>query len=457
LGTRTLFFPQLKSVPEEQTLSSRAMGSIGVFDSGVGGLSVLREFLELAPGHPVIYLADQAMAPYGERSLDEVRGRAVAISSYLIARGCQVIVVACNSASAAALHHLREVFPRTKFVGMEPAVKPAASVSERGVIGVLATDATFQGELYASVVDRHANGVTVVEQACPGLADAIERLGATAPETSELVARYVTPLRESGVDTLVLGCTHYPFVIDAITEAAGEGITVIDPAPAVARQVFRIAGELETGQGVEFLTTRDVDVFSDQVGTLLGVEIEPALLMIRDDARVRVVVGDLTLQRVDAIVNAANAHLEHGGGVARAIVRAGGPSIQIESREWVGSHGPLGVGQAAITGAGSLPASFVIHVAGPIYRPGLDNERLLRAAVAAALDSASEAGIRSLAFPAISAGTYGYPVMAATALLADEVVTWLDDHPGRVDEVVLVALSRSVAEHFRSGVAASIG
>jgi len=441
---------------KEQALSSRAMGSIGIFDSGVGGLSVLREFLELAPGHPVIYLADQAMAPYGERSLDEVRERSVAISSYLIARGCEVVVVACNSASAAALHHLRRVFPRIRFVGMEPAVKPAASVSERGVIGVLATDATFQGELYASVVDRHANGAIVVEQACPGLADAIERLGIAAPDTSELVARYVTPLRESGVDTLVLGCTHYPFVIDAITDAAGEGITVIDPAPAVAKQVLRVAGELETGEGVEFLTTRDVRVFADQVEALLGVVTEPALVMIRDDARVRVLVGDLTRQRVDAIVNAANVHLEHGGGVARAIVLAGGPSIQVESREWVRSHGLLGPGQAAVTGAGSLPADFVIHVAGPIYRPGQDNERLLRAAVAAALGTAAEIGIRSIAFPAISAGIYGYPVPAATAVLANEVVTWLEDHPARLDEVVLVALNRSVAEHFRSGVAASV-
>jgi len=147
------------------------MAAVGIFDSGVGGLSVLAEFRRLAPGHPAIYLADQAWAPYGERSLEAVRQRSVAISRFLVQLGCELIVVACNSASAASLHHLRGAFPRVRFVGMEPAVKPAASQSERGVIGVLATSATFQGELYASVVDRHAAGMKVFEQACPGLAD----------------------------------------------------------------------------------------------------------------------------------------------------------------------------------------------------------------------------------------------------------------------------------------------
>ncbi len=197
-------------------------------------------------------------------------------------------MVACNSASAAALHHLRDIFPDTRFVGMEPAVKPAASLSERGVIGVLATDATFQGELYASVVDRHANGATVVEQACPGLADAIERLGVDAPATRELVARYVTPLREAGVDTLVLGCTHYPFVLDAINEAAGEGVTVVDPAPAVARQAMRMVGEAQTDGDVEFLTTGSVPLFANQIDALLGEEAEPSLLVLQGPVRVRV-------------------------------------------------------------------------------------------------------------------------------------------------------------------------
>jgi glutamate racemase len=429
------------------------MAPIGVFDSGVGGLSVLRELLQLAPEHPVIYLADQAMAPYGERSLAEVRARSVAISSYLIARGCEVVVVACNSASAAALHHMRHVFPDTRFVGMEPAVKPAASLSERGVIGVLATDATFQGELYASVVDRHANGATVVEQACPGLADAIERLGVDAPVTRELVEQYVTPLRDAGVDTLVLGCTHYPFVLDAIREIAGPDVTVVDPAPAVARQVMRMVGEPAAGGTVEFLTTGAVRLFANQIETLLGTSAEPSLLVLQGPIRLRVIVADITEQPVGAIVNAANVHLQHGGGVAGAIARAGGLVIQSESDEWVRGHGPLGVGDAAVTGAGSLPADYVIHVAGPIYRAGQDNESMLRAAVSGALAAAAELGVASVSFPAISAGIYGYPVDRATAVLADEVIEWLADHPDVLDEVLLVARDRSVAEDFRSGVA----
>lgn len=428
------------------------MGRVGVFDSGVGGLSVLAELLELAPGHPVIYLADQGMAPYGERSLDEVRRRSVAISSYLITRGCDVVVVACNSASAAALHHLREVFPDVRFVGMEPAVKPAALSSERGVIGVLATDATFQGELYASVVDRHANGATVVEQACPGLAFAVEQLGPAAPETRELVARYMAPLRDAGVDTVVLGCTHYPFVLDAIEEAAGPGVAVIDPAPAVARQVWRMLEKAETGGDVEFLTTGSVTAFTDQIRTLLHIDATPAAVKILGAIRIRVLVGDLTRQPVDVIVNPANVLLQHGGGVAGAIVRAGGTVIQFESDEWVRRHGPLAVGQAAVTGAGTLPANYVVHVAGPIYRGGQDNEGLLRTAVSAALDAGFELGAHSVAFPAISAGIYGYPVEAATAVLGDEVVGWLCDNPGGPDEILLVALDAATARHFRAGI-----
>ncbi|MGA9597432.1 MAG: glutamate racemase [Acidimicrobiia bacterium] len=432
------------------------MGRVGVFDSGVGGLSVLNEFLKLAPGHPLIYVADQAMAPYGERSLTEVRDRAVAISSYLVGRDCDVVVVACNSASAAALHHLREVFPAVRFVGMEPAVKPAATQSRRGVIGVLATDATFQGELYASVLDRHANGATVIEQACPGLAGAIEQLGGDAEETRALVARYVTPLRKAGVDTLVLGCTHYPFVLDAIAAVAGPDITVVDPAPAVARQVLRMVGEPATGASVEFLTTGNVTSFRDQVGTLVGIEAGPGWVMIGAQGSIRVIVGDLTRQNVDVIVNAANTHLQHGGGVAGAIVRAGGAAIQTESTRWVREHGPLSVGGAAVTGAGALPAAHVVHVAGPIYRSGQDNEGMLRAAVSGALDAARAIDARTIAFPAISAGIYGYPVPEATAVLASEVVRWLDANPGAVAEAVLVALDGAVADLFRSGVAGAI-
>ncbi len=439
------------------------MRPVGIFDSGIGGLSVLAEFRQLAPEHPVVYIADQAWAPYGERSLDDVRLRAVMISRYLIERGCELIVVACNSASAAALHHLRDIFPELRFVGMEPAVKPAASRSERGVIGVLATDATFQGELYASVVDRHANGTRVVEQACPGLADAVERLGVAAPETLGLVKRYVTPLRDVGVDTLVLGCTHYPFLLTAIQEIAGPGVSVIDPAPAVAQQVLRLLETVEVGGETTFLTTGNSEVFADQIRALLQLVAEPqhvdvpSRVVVVGGARIVVSVGDLTNQAVDAIVNAANDRLQHGGGVAAAIVRVGGTTVQDESNAWVAQHGRVQQGRAAVTTAGAMRAGNVIHVVGPIYTEGQDNEFLLRAAVAGALDAAAEIEARSVAFPAISAGIYGYPVGAATALLADTVAKWLADNPDKLDEVRLIGFDNATANHFSTGLSAATG
>ncbi|MCP4304811.1 MAG: glutamate racemase [bacterium] len=439
------------------------MTAVGIFDSGVGGLSVLSEFRRLAPEHPVIYLADQAWAPYGERSLAAVRDRSVSIARDLINRGCDLIVVACNSASAAALHHLREVFPGTPFVGMEPAVKPAASQSERGVVGVLATDATFQGELYASVVDRHSNGVRIVEQACPGLADAVERLGVHAPETLALVERYVAPLREAGVDTLVLGCTHYPFLLGAIQEVAGSGVTVIDPSPAVARQTVRLLGTPETGGSTVFLTTGGADVFATQISALVGDETQPVstpIAIVRhriEMTEVAVAVADLTAQEVTAIVNAANDRLQHGGGVAAAIVRAGGAIIQEQSDVWLNERGPLPADQAAVTTAGVMPADHVIHVAGPIYRDGQDNEGLLRVAIAAALNAAREIKANSIAFPAISAGIYGYPRDEATAVLADEVVDWVVGQPHVLEEVRLVALDPEVADLFAAGLEIAVG
>lgn len=435
------------------------MAPIGIFDSGIGGLSVLAEFRRLAPEHPVLYLADQSWAPYGERSLSAVRERSVAITRYLVGRGCELIVVACNSASAAALHHLRDAFPDVSFVGMEPAVKPAASQSPSGVIGVLATEATFQGELYASVVDRHSNGTSIVEQACPGLAASIERFGVDAAETQRLVSEYVAPLRDAGVDTLVLGCTHYPLVIDAIRAVAGPEVKVIDPAPAVARQARRLLGEPAKGGRASFLTTGDAARFSAQIRSLLGDQARPEHVSIATPAtrstQIEVVVGDLTRQDVDAVVNAANTHLQHGGGVAAALARAGGPIVQEESDAWVREHGPLIAGSAAVTSAGAMPAERIIHVAGPVYQEAQDNERMLRAAVSGALDAARGIGARSIAFPAISAGIYGYPIAAATAIVADEVVRWVAGHPDELDEVRLVALNHAVADHFGTGLAAS--
>ncbi len=217
---------------------------IGIFDSGVGGLSVLRAVRQQMPQQPVLYLADQAHVPYGQRSLAEVRAFAEEITRFLLARGAQLIVVACNAASAAALHHLRREFPGTPFVGMEPAVKPAAEQTRTGVVGVLATPATFQGELYASVVERFAGGVLLLQDTCPGLVRQIEAGLLDTPATRAILESALAPMLAKKIDTVVLGCTHYPFVIPLIQEIVGPGVRVIDPAPAVARQAGRLLAAL---------------------------------------------------------------------------------------------------------------------------------------------------------------------------------------------------------------------
>ncbi len=213
---------------------------IGIFDSGVGGLSVLRAIRAELPEQPVIYLADQEHVPYGPRQMEEVRCFSEAITRYLLAQGARLIVVACNTASAAALHDLRQTFPHIPFVGMEPAVKPAAEHTHSGVVGVLATPATFQGALYASVVERFAQGVTVLQDTCPGLVAQIEVGNFQGVETRRILEAALHPMLDQGIDTIVLGCTHYPFVIPLIQEIAGPGVRVIDPAPAVARQARRL-------------------------------------------------------------------------------------------------------------------------------------------------------------------------------------------------------------------------
>ena len=213
---------------------------IGIFDSGVGGLSVLRSIRQLLPHESILFVADQAHDPYGPRPLVEVRRFSEGITRFLLAEDAKLVVVACNAASAAALRYLRDTFPETLFVGMEPAVKPAAESTASGVVGVLATPATFQGELYASVLERFANGVIVLQDTCPGLVAQIEAGDLSGPQTRSILEGAIQPMLRRGADTLVLGCTHYPFVIPLIQDIAGPLVRVIDPAPAVARQVIRV-------------------------------------------------------------------------------------------------------------------------------------------------------------------------------------------------------------------------
>ena len=221
-------------------LKKRSKNSIGVFDSGVGGLSVLREIRKQSPNESVLYLADQVHVPYGQRVLEEVQVFSKIITQFLLDRGVKIIVVACNTASAAALQYLRATFPEVPFIGMEPAIKPAAEHTATGIVGVLATPATFQGSLYASVVERFANNVTLLTNTCPGLVEQIEQGDFTGKETRNILESALLPMLEQGIDTVVLGCTHYPFVIPLIHAITGPNVRVIDPAPAVARQIVRI-------------------------------------------------------------------------------------------------------------------------------------------------------------------------------------------------------------------------
>ncbi|MFM9046688.1 MAG: glutamate racemase [Cyanobium sp.] len=250
---------------------------IGVFDSGVGGLSVWREIVRQLPCESILYLADRAHVPYGNRSSAEVLAYCDAISSFLIEEGCKAIVVACNTASAVALHTLRERHPSVPILGLEPAVKPAVSLSETKVVGVMATPATFQGQLFRATVGRYANDVKVVEQVCLGLADWVES-GASEEELEPLLRGFLTPMLEAQADTIVLGCTHYPFVIDTIRRLAGPDLRVIDPAPAVAAHLARVLSERGLTAACDeegdhrFLSTGQATSFNTACGRLLGLD-----------------------------------------------------------------------------------------------------------------------------------------------------------------------------------------
>ncbi|MCP4142157.1 MAG: glutamate racemase [Chloroflexi bacterium] len=217
--------------------SQRKNSPIGIFDSGVGGLSVLRAIRTQLPNENIIYYADQARVPYGARSLAEIRSFSEEITHFLLAHGVKIIVVACNTASAAALQNLRKSFPDIPFVGMEPAVKPAAEQTNSGVVGVLATPATFQGRLYTSLVERFASNVTLLQNTCAGLVEEIERGALDGEKTHQILDNALRDMLAHGLDTVVLGCTHYPFVIPQIAKITEEDVRIIDPAPAIARQV----------------------------------------------------------------------------------------------------------------------------------------------------------------------------------------------------------------------------
>jgi glutamate racemase len=229
---------EVSAPPTTAGLGAGSRLPIGVLDSGVGGLSVCRAIRRHLPGADLLYFADSAYAPYGEQSPELVRRRTLAIAEALIRRGAGALVVACNTATAAAVEPLREAVA-VPVIAMEPAVKPAAAATRKGVVGVLATTGTVSSARFAALLDRFAGNIEVRVQPCPGWVERVERGELDGSRTEALVARFVRPLTDAGADTLVLGCTHYPFLAPVIAEIAGPEIALIETSDAVARQLYR--------------------------------------------------------------------------------------------------------------------------------------------------------------------------------------------------------------------------
>lgn len=241
---------------------------IGIYDSGLGGLTVWREVRRLLPHEALVYLGDGKNCPYGSRPKEEIRALADEAVGTLVAEGCKLVVVACNTATAAAISYLRSHYP-VPFVGMEPAVKPAALTSRTGVVGVLATANTFKGSLYRDTVMKYASGIHIVEKVGRGLVEAVER----GEVPSELIRRYVGEMTAEGADVIVLGCTHFPFLQEEVERAAGPGVRIINPAPAVARQTARVLHSPAEGGGTAvFYSTGDTTVLKSTV-----LSIDPAV------------------------------------------------------------------------------------------------------------------------------------------------------------------------------------
>ena len=221
---------------------------IGIFDSGVGGLSVYREIKKALPEENCIYYSDNANCPYGGKPQEFIIRRAMEITDFLISKGACIIVVACNTATAIAVKALRETYPHIRFIGMEPAIKPAAQGTESGVIGVLATAGTLSSEKYLSHKERYASDVRIAEHIGEGFVELVEKGKTTGCQAEETILNSLQPLLDTGADTIVLGCTHYPFLSKTIRKVAdktapGQVKEIIDPAPAIARHLKEVMQE----------------------------------------------------------------------------------------------------------------------------------------------------------------------------------------------------------------------
>jgi glutamate racemase len=248
--------------------------AIGVFDSGVGGLSVLKHIRAQLPSMPLLYVADSGHVPYGDKTQDYIRERSLVLTEFLVRAGAATVVIACNTATAAAAAMLRVRFD-FPIVAMEPAVKPAVTATRSGVVGILATVGTLESARFAALLGQYAGEVEIVTQACPGLVEKVEAGELASPSTRELVAQYTRPLQERGADTIVLGCTHYPFLRPAITDAVGPHVQLIDTGEAVARQVVRklpehLIGRIDLQPEERFWTTGSSPSAARIMGQLWG-------------------------------------------------------------------------------------------------------------------------------------------------------------------------------------------
>jgi glutamate racemase len=271
-SSRHAYNAQRATCPNEPPVSDQR--PVGFFDSGVGGITVLREVHQQLPHERCLYFADTRECPYGTKPVAEIQRRCETVVDFLLDRDAKAIVVACNAASVAALTHLRSRY-RVPFIGIVPGIKPAARLTRVGRIGVLTTPTTAESDPLAQLIEQFAYGVTVMTQVCPGLVPLVEQGKTSGPEVEEVLDGYLGALLDTGVDVIVLGCTHYPFLREPIQRKCGPGVTLIDPSDAVARQLGRVLeGEsrlaAEAGGSTSYYTSGEVSEFEEVLTRLVG-------------------------------------------------------------------------------------------------------------------------------------------------------------------------------------------
>ena len=238
---------------------------IGIYDSGFGGLSVWRELYRALPNESLVYLGDGKNCPYGSQAADNILQYATQSVERLLERGCKMIVVACNTATAVAIKHLRDKYPEVPFVGLEPAVKPACLTTKSGVVGVVATERSLQGEKFLTTLARYGEGVDVIKAVGRGFVEAVEADAELLPQTETLVRQTIEPIIEAGADVIVLGCTHYPFLRAVIDKVIGDGaVSVIDSGEAVEKRVESLLDEYDMRASLDNQAQYEFMTFADE-------------------------------------------------------------------------------------------------------------------------------------------------------------------------------------------------